>query len=107
MDRSAPAPPVDGREPAWAPAGLSGHLRALTSRLWPAQGSLAADLVVVPDPPPLPDPLRARNAPATVPVHPRATMPCTIPQLLPPFPFTVSGIPVNQPLMWLTVIPAR
>ncbi len=83
------------------------YQRALPSRPGTAQGSLAADLVVIPAPPPRPDALRARSARANVPIHPHAGVPYAIPQPLPSFPSTVSGIQVNRPIIRLTVIPAK
>jgi hypothetical protein len=107
MNRRMTAPPVDGLSPPRRRRGLPLYQRAPSSRLWTAQGALAANLVSFPDSPRRLDALRVRNAPANVFFHPPLHVPHTIPRPLPHYPSTLSGIPVNRTLMRLTGIPLQ
>ena len=79
--------------------------RTRTSRPGTSQGSLIANLVVVPDPAHHADPFRGPTAPAAGPIDARAL--ASHPHLRPllRFPPVASGIPVDQRLIWFTGIP--
>lgn len=79
--------------------------RTRTSRPGTSQGSLIANLVVVPDPAHHAHPFRGPTAPAAGPVDARAL--ASHPHLRPllRFPPVASGIPVDQRLIWFTGIP--
>ncbi len=78
--------------------------RTRTSRPGTSQGSLIANLVVVPDPAHHADPFRGPTAPAAGPIDARAL--ASHPHLRPllRFPPVASGIPVDQRLIWFTGI---